>query len=165
MNDPDFKEINTHKANQLIEKVLTDNHLHDVVFFNQILHNWEIIVGKPLAAKTSPGKLEYKTLSVWVEDAAYAQHLKYFEGKILDLISSPEICGENRVLKIVFRVGEFKLPKIEKNYSDTQQTIKNDIPQPIQKQADECAENIQDKELKASFAKLMAKTLSKKSKS
>lgn len=163
MNNPDLKEINTHKANRLIEKVLTDNHLQDVIFFNQILRNWEIIVGKPLATKTSPGKLQYKTLSVWVEDAAYAQHLKYFEGKILDLISSPEICGENRVLKIKFRVGEIKSPQAEKKVPDSQQLIQKSIPQPIQKQAEECAENIQDQELKTSFARMMAKILSKKS--
>jgi len=163
MSDTDFKEINVHKAKPLIEKVLTDSKLQDVIFFNQIVRNWEIIVGKPLAGKTSPNKLQYKALSVLVEDAAYAQHLKYFEEKILDLISSPEICGENRVLKIIFRVGEVKpLMVLEKELKKTS-NAENEIPTSLQEQADQCAESIHDPELKTSFARLMAKTLNKKS--
>ncbi|MBT4286426.1 MAG: DUF721 domain-containing protein [Deltaproteobacteria bacterium] len=163
MSDTDFKEINIHKAKPLIEKVLTDNKLQDVIFFNQIVRNWEIIVGKPLAGKTNPNKLQYKTLSVLVEDAAYAQHLKYFEDKILELISSPEICDVNRVLKIIFRVGKIKPVKIPEKELEKTQNIKNKIPTLLQKQADKCAESIHDQDLKTSFSRLMAKTLNKKS--
>lgn len=165
MSDTDFKEIDIHKAKPLIEKVLTDSQLEDVIFFNQIVRNWEIIVGKPLAGKTSPNKLQYKTLFVLVEDAAYAQHLKYFEEKILELISSPEICGENRVRKIIFRVGEVKPIKMPKKEPKKTLRTKINIPTSFQKKADECAENIHDQDLKSSFARLMAKTLNRKSNS
>lgn len=162
MSNKEFNSFNTQKAGKLIEKVLTANQLQSIIFYNKIIQHWEVIVGIPLAAKTSPAKLYKKSLTVLVEDAAYAQHLRYFENKILELISSPEICGENKVLKIIFRVGKIKPREQIERIVQPHPLPKNQITEKSLKTADKCAEKIQDKVLKQSFARLMAKSLDKK---
>ncbi len=150
------------KLEKAVENVLVENKLQSVLYFTKIYKHWEIIVGKPLARKTSPEKLVKKTLIVRVEDAAYSHHLKYFEKNILDLIASPEICGEGVVRKVVFKVKEKSIVK-----QNQASQPKPEKPAPvktksIKEEASQTAEIIKDKRLKASFSRFMSNNISEK---
>ncbi|MBU2514152.1 DUF721 domain-containing protein [bacterium] len=147
------------KLEKAVENVLVENKLQSVLYFTKIHKYWEVIVGKPLAGKTSPAKLVKKTLIVMVEDAAYSHHLKYFEKNIIDLIASPEICGEGIVRKVVFKVKEKSLIK-QKQVA--QPESKEQVPikiKPIKNEAAQTAEIIKDKRLKASFSRFMSSNI------
>lgn len=149
------------KLEKTVEDVLTENNLQSVLYFSRIQKHWEIIVGKPLAAKTSPVQLLKKKLIVNVADAAYSHHLKYFERQILDLIASPEICGEGVVKKVSFKVGKTTAKTSKKKLPNQEKGSKR-ISSQVDPKALETAENIGDRKLKASFSRLMTKRLSKK---
>ncbi len=149
------------KLEKTVEDVLTENNLQSVLYFSKIQKYWEIIVGKPLAAKTSPIQLHKKKLIVHVADAAYSHHLKYFERQILDLIASPEICGEGVVKKVSFRVGKTTIASSPKPPQKSQKGSKR-ISSQVDPKAQQTAENISNRKLKASFARIMSKRLSKK---
>lgn len=147
------------KLERTVEKVLKDNDLQSVLFFSKIQKHWEIIVGKPLAAKTAPVKLHEKTLIVEVEDAAYSHHLKYYESNIIDLIASPEICGEGIVKKVVYQVGKSAKKQMEESISKTE-TESLSIDAAIQQSAEQQGESIQDRKLKNVFVRLMSRRVS-----
>jgi len=147
-----------------IETLLQKNQQQDLLHFTKIRKFWNLIVGEQLFDKIKPQKLLKKTLYIVVEDAAYAHHLKYFEKSILDLIASPEICGESVVTKITFRVGE--LPKIsihelstkkDESITSEQQSEETSIPHEVIS----TAKIISNKELRNRFSKLMKRTIAK----
>lgn len=160
MNDALF-DPETQKLEKSVEKVLVENNLEAVLYFRKIYKHWKIIVGESLARKTVPQKLEKKTLVVAVEDAAYSHHLQYFEGNILELIASPEICGKGIVQKIQFRVSSKSiLNDPTREVSDTE-AIAPPISDEILEQAKTVAQGITDKKLKSAFERYMSKALDK----
>ena len=92
-----------------IENALLKSGRENIVHYFRIYQHWQVIIGEALAQKTFPKKFERGVLTVLVEDAAYAYHLRYFRDRILELISSPAICGENVVRDIKYSVGQ--IPK------------------------------------------------------
>ena len=153
------------KVEKILEKVLRDQGRQAILHYAKINRHWEVIIGSSLAKKTAPLKLVRRTLTILVEDAAYAHHLKYFEKTILDLIASPEICGEGAVTKVIFRVGtksimEEHTEQVESNQSQ----IKKEVPK-ILAAARETASNINDQRLEKAFARCMSKIMTKKSES
>ena len=156
-----MNEINDQKTatklHEAVEEVLVENNLQTILYFSKIQKHWDILVGKPLAAKTSPNRLVHKTLYVIVEDAAYSHHLAYFEKNIIDLISSPEICGEGAVDKIRFRVGKRPQMKENKSSQNSDSKIKTvRSKNKIGEKARQAAENINDTKLKNAFARFMS---------
>lgn len=149
------------KLEEAVEDVLKENNLQSVLYFTKIYKHWDVIVGESLAFKTIPAKLQNKALYVLVEDAAYSHHLKFFERNILDLIASPEICGEGAVKKVIFQVGE---KSVIKNRRKTFKQIENSedkIEETLHEEAVETSEKIGDKSLKKIFTRLMSKNLSR----
>jgi hypothetical protein len=150
------------KLEKAVEEVLVENNLQAVLYFSKIHKHWEIIVGKPLAQKTFPVQLQSKKLVVMVEDAAYSHHLKYFERQILDLIASPEICGEGVVKSVEFRVGkQSKHQGLQPKQTEPAE-VEGKITE-IKQEALDTAESIADRKLKASFVRLMSRRFFKKS--
>jgi len=157
-------DLDFYKVEAVVDKVLVENNREDLLHFSKIYRYWDVIIGGPLATKTIPQKLEYRTLTILVEDAAYAHHLRFFEGRILDLISSPEICGENIVRKVRYHVGPIR--KRESQYTadvQEQKKVNSLIPAKVH-QAQWVARQISDERLKKRFSRLMAKVTSKKAK-
>jgi Dna[CI] antecedent, DciA len=155
MNEPSEQKSVT-KLEKAVEDVLIENNLQAVLYYSKILKNWEILVGKPLAVKTSPEKLVRKTLFVTVEDAAYSHHLKYYEKQLLDLIASPEICGEGAVKKILFRVGQ---PSDTLSAEENEVLLESQKYQKIVEVSDDAlktSNQIVDKKLKSSFSRFMS---------
>ncbi|MBU3916562.1 DUF721 domain-containing protein [bacterium] len=158
-----FPESKFSKLDKALENVLVENKLQAVLYFRKIYKHWDIIVGESLALKTVPSKLVRNVLYVTVEDAAYSHHLNYFEKNILDLIASPEICGEGSVKKIVFRVGSKSVLKTRKEISKELQEKKPEIDAEVIKQADEVSDKISDQGLRNVFQRYMSKSISRKS--
>ena len=154
-NDPTKLEV-------AVENVLVENKLESVLYFSKIQKHWEIIVGQSLAKKTSPLKLSNKTLVVMAEDAAYSHHLRYFENNIIELISSPEICGEGIVKKVVFKVGETSILREKSAEKPEENTKVPSLQKELPSEAQKTADLIQDKKLKSSFSRFMSKNISKK---
>jgi len=153
------------KVEKILEKVLREQGKQAILHYAKINRHWEVIIGSSLAKKTAPLKLLRRTLTILVEDAAYAHHLKYFEKNILDLIASPEICGEGAVTKVVFRVGTKSFMKEHAEQTNSNQSqIKKEMPK-ILAIAKETASNINDKSLEKAFARCMSKIVTKKSES
>ena len=91
-----------------LKKAVESDRLTEFHYFSIIKKYWEVIIGDSLATRTAPAKLVNKTLYVLVEDAAYSQHLRYFTEQLIELIASPAILGEGKVLKVRFRVRSQK---------------------------------------------------------
>jgi len=158
-----FLEKRFVKVEKIVKKVLIDNNCQDVYFFSRIYKHWDVIVGESLSGKTLPQKIEKKVLHIMVEDAAYSHHLRYYEKNIIDLISSPEICGEGVIKKIVFRVSPDSILDKPKYKEVTQPPRTGKISESAKKLSDKSSEVIKDKRLKRLFSRLMSKTLSKDS--
>ena len=153
------------KVEKILEKVLREQGRQAILHYAKINRHWDVIIGESLATKTAPLKLVRRALTILVEDGAYAHHLKYFEKNILDLIASPEICGEGAVTKVVFRVGTKSIMKEREEQVKSNQTqIKREMPK-ILSVAKETASNITDKSLEKAFARWMSKIVTKKSES
>lgn len=148
------------KLEHSVEEVLTENQLQAVLHFSKIYKNWEVIVGKPLTTKTSPAKLDKKTLIVNVVDAAYSHHLKYYEKSILELIASPEICGEGIVKKVVFKVGKaLRWNSLNQDVQESDENTKRKRDQKPDERAESTAVKIADKGLRSAFSRYMSKNL------
>lgn len=156
MNESD-NQVNVTKLEDAVEDVLVENNLQAVLYFSKIQKNWSVLVGEPLAVKTSPQKLEKKTLIVAVEDAAYSHHLKYYEQQLLDLIASPEICGEGAVKRVRFRVGEpSPMASAELEKATAKPEFDRSKPVDLSETARDTSECIEDRKLKNSFARYMS---------
>lgn len=149
------------KLDAVLKKHLIDNGLGELVDFSKIFQHWEVIIGTPLAGKTKPIKLEKKVLYILVEDAAYAHHMRYFEKNILDLISSPEICGDSVVRKIRYRVGALKESRIDMTIPEIQRKKVIETDPAASNQAQWVSRQIGDEKLKKRFSRFMAKSTSK----
>ena len=150
------------RVEKTIETVLREQGRQAILHYAKINRHWEIIVGSSLAQKTAPLKLVRRTLTILVEDAAYAHHLTYFEKNILELIASPEICGEGAVNKIVFRVGTKPVMKDRVDEPDSDPAVPEKKSPKILSSARITADNINDQSLKKVFARCMSKILRKK---
>ena len=113
-----------------------------------------MVVGDSLAEKTSPSRLVRKVLYIRVEDSAYAHQLSYFTDRLIDLIASPAILGEGKVLKIKFRVGEqVKAPEIRIEQKQHLKPLKKDELEMVTQVSDK----IKDDDLRAVFSSYMQK--------
>jgi len=111
-----------------------------------------VVVGDSLAEKTSPSRLVRKILYILVQDSAYAHQLSYFTDRLIELIASPAILGEGKVLKIKFRVGEeVKAPEIRIDRKQRLKPLKNDELKMVTQVSDQ----IKDKDLRAVFSSYM----------
>ncbi|NQU64138.1 MAG: DUF721 domain-containing protein [SAR324 cluster bacterium] len=149
------------KAEKIIEKVLKQNNLQEVLYYTKILKHWEVIIGKPLAKKAVPLKLQKQVLFIGVIDSAYSHHLRYYEHNIIELIASPEICGEGAVKKITFRTTRKRTDRDHLSEPPTEIENQKPISEANTTRAKETALKINDKRLKNVFAHYMAKIISK----
>jgi hypothetical protein len=150
------------KIDHIVERVLIEHRLEDLLYFSKIVKYWTVIVGDPLARKSAPAKLKKKALTVLVKDGAYSHHLRFFERNILDLIASPEICGEGVVTKVIFKTG-FRTPSppavetdpVAKPDDAVGENRPSVVPADIAVRIDTVAAKIDDRVLRRSFARLM----------
>jgi len=131
--------------------VKSDRHT-EFHYFRIIQKHWKVIIGEALATKTSPSKLIKKTLYVLVQDSAYAHQLSYFTDRLIELIATPAILGENKVLKVKFRVGEeVKVPEIRVEHKQRLKPLKKHESEKVSM----VSGKIRDKELRGVFADYM----------
>lgn len=146
-----------------LESLLKKNQHQDLLHFTKIRKYWNLIIGEQLFEKIKPQKLVQKTLYILVEDAAYAHHMKYYEKSMLDLIATPEICGESIVSKIIFRVGKLpatldqKLPAQTAKSSATEKKSTHEVATP--QEVTSTAKIIGNPELRERFSKLMKRII------
>lgn len=157
----DFPDHQFVKVEKVIEKVLKQNNLQELLYFSKILKHWELIVGTPLSKKAIPLKLSRRVLLVGVADPAYSHHLRFFEPNILELIASPEICGEGAVKKVVFKtVQQSAFVSRHSNQDVTEKPLKL-ISEADKAQIVETARKISDQQLQKVFSRYMGKIVSK----
>ncbi len=157
----DYPKHSFFKVEKVIEKVLKQNNLQDVLYFSRILKHWDVIVGSPLSKKTSPIKLENRVLFIGVADSAYSHTLHFYVPKIIELIASPEICGEGVVKKITFRT--VSKPKISNSKQEPLPPAVNQhmLSEPDQTRVEETSLRIKDERLQKQFSRYMGKVISK----
>ena len=103
-----IKDFDISILNKILEKTLKAYELQEVYYLSKIFRHWDIVIGDPLSLKTAPKNLKKRTLTIIVEDATYAHHLRFYAERIMSHIASLAICGENAVKRIKFHVGEVK---------------------------------------------------------
>lgn len=156
-----YPEHRFFKVEKIIEKVLKQNNLQEVLYFTKIFKYWDVIVGKPLSKKAYPLKLKNRTLFVGVEDSAYSHHLRFYEANIIELIASPEICGDGAVKKIVFRTVPKRVVQsesLEPMGAAEATAVLSDLDKA---RAEETSLKIKDQRLQKTFSRYMAKIISK----
>lgn len=149
------------KVENVIEEVLKQNDLQEVLYYSKILNHWEVIVGKPLSKKAVPLKLAKKILHVGVADSAYSHHLRFYESSILELIASPEICGEGAVRKIVFKTTRKRTETQPVQKSEAAPKKGKTLSEQEKARVDETASRIGDKRLQKVFSRYMGKIVTK----
>lgn len=157
----DFPEHRFVKVEKVVEKVLKENNLQDLLYFSRILNNWEVIVGVPLAKKAIPLKLAKRTLHVGVVDSAYSHHLRFYESNIIELIASPEICGEGAVRKIVFKTTQKQINSPSAAAADVPPKVENQLSESEKERVDDTAGQIQDRQLQKIFSRYMGKMVNR----
>ncbi len=147
------------QSKDVIARVLTDNNLGDILHLSRLIHNWEVIIGGPLAKKTKPKTLHYKELVIQVTEPAYAQHLKYYIPQILEIIATKDVCGEGVVSRIRFETGQFSpLPEPTPPVEPT--PVKRGITKDqALKEAEEKTVQIKDTRLQRALSRAMAQSL------
>ncbi|MBT3225727.1 MAG: DUF721 domain-containing protein [Deltaproteobacteria bacterium] len=156
-----YPEHRFFKAEKVIEKVLKQNNLQEVLYYTKILKHWELIIGKPLSKKAVPLKLQKKVLFIGVVDSAYSHHLRFYEPNILELIASPEICGDGAVKKIVFRTTRKRTAQNNPSAPHLKTGAQNTLSKADSVRAEKTSLQIKDQRLKKIFSRYMAKTISK----
>ncbi|MDX2470314.1 MAG: DUF721 domain-containing protein [SAR324 cluster bacterium] len=147
------------KTKNVIARVLTDNNLGDILHLSRLIHNWEVIIGGPLAKKTKPKTLHYKELVIQVLEPAYAQHLKYYIPQILEIIATKDVCGEGVVNRIRFETGQFQ-PLPEPTAKIESKAVKRGLTKDnALKEAEERTIQIKDPRLQRALSRAMAQSL------
>ncbi len=108
-----------------------------------------------MAEVITPFKLSQKTLFVLVADAAYSENFSYYIENLIALIASEPICGEGKVTKVRFRVGE--KPEIQEEPPETAELKVRKLDSEASEAIEKTAANIQDEELREIFIKYMTK--------
>lgn len=157
----DFPDLQFFKVEKVIEKVLKENHLQEVYYFTRIVTHWPVIVGEPLARKAVPLKLERYVLQIGVVDSAYSHHLRFYENRILDLIASPEICGENAVRKILFRTIAPDSGPATHPQTTTTPSKHRPMSSAEESRVSKTSGQISDQQLKSFFSRYMGKLISR----
>lgn len=157
----DFPGHRFFKVEKVVEKVLKENRLEEVLYFTRILNHWDVIVGNPLSKRAVPLKLVKRVLYVGVVDSAYSHHLRFFEANILELIASPEICGEGAVRKIVFRTVRRKISNRPIPEHPATPENSRSLSKAEKSRVEGTARHIKDTYLKKMFTRYMGKVVSK----
>lgn len=114
--------------------------------------NWEEIVGETMAQHTLPLSLQYKKLTLLVDNPVWTQQLHFLQPKILEMLRrfTPEI----EISEIRFKVGP--LPKREPP-PEKEAAVLSDISSDEKKYIEESLQPIQHTETKESLRKLMVR--------
>ncbi len=143
---------------QAIETVFDKAPLKNLLLLSRIQANWAVIIGDSLVKVTKPLKIKNKCLYVGVSDAAYAQHLLYFQNHLLVLLASPYICDEGTITKITFQVIPFTN---EKTIQTKQKKTKPKLTVQTNEKIEKTGQLIQNAQVKRSFQLFMQTTLQK----
>jgi len=114
--------------------------------------NWEHIVGKTMAQHTLPLSLQYKKLTLLVDNPAWNQQLHFLQPNILEMLRrfTPNI----EISEIRFKVGP--LPKSE-SPPEKEEAAPSSISNDEKKYIEESLQPIQNIETKESLRKLMVR--------
>ena len=127
--------------------------------FALIQKNWEVIVGESLATKTAPKMIYRGKLVIIVEDSSWSHHLKYYENQIVQFVEA--LCGTKAIKAITFHVEPLpeRSPKA-KPITDKKRVGSTKIAPGVTRELEE-ASPIEDKKIRKTFARFMAKSLKK----
>ena len=135
-----------------LEKAVESDIHTEFHYFSIIKRYWKVIIGESLSTRTTPVKLVKKILYILVEDAAYYQHLEYYTDRLMELIASPSVLGEDKVRKIKFRVGEkVKTPEIRTAPKQCLKSLKKNELEMVS----QVSGKIKDDDLRAVFSSYM----------
>lgn len=88
------------KAGNIFPEMLKTMKLGNEFKQRLVMHNWQQIVGKDIAAHAKPVKLEFKRLFIKTTQPAWAEQLKYMEYQLKAKIN--KYAGEKVVQELVF---------------------------------------------------------------
>ena len=135
---------------------LNELDLEEVIHIARLIGNWSEIIGKPLDKKTRPLRITKGTLTILTQEPAYAQHLKYYESTIIELLATDAVLGEGIVKKIKFKVGEFQpLPETPQPQPPAPKKRGREKDQALN-EAEAKTSHIKDGRLKKAFSRAMA---------
>ena len=95
MGNKDFQNIQ-----QVLNKILKNYSLENQVKKNQLFSNWDKIVGKELAEKCIPIKMEYNILFLKAKNSVWRNELNLKQKDLLNIIY--ENTGNKLITKIKF---------------------------------------------------------------
>ena len=145
---------------EVIDNIFTTSALPIDLADIRIWKVWDGVVGKKIAKHARPSSIKKGVLSVKVTDSVWLQELEFMAETIRERLNT-RLQGE-AIKKIQLRVGspqdtrqrDKKGPKPEKDHRLTPER---------QKQMQELAARIKDKELRSSFRKIIGAAARKKS--
>ena len=127
-----------------------------------VIFNWEKIVGKDIAAQSSPLSVEYNVLFISVNNSVWCHHLSMMKADIIFKVN--QFVGEPLIKDIRFRTEYLK----NKNMDDDQAVEELNIARELKKvkldanevhSAKQLVENVEEENLQHKIAKLYQKHL------
>jgi predicted nucleic acid-binding Zn ribbon protein len=124
----------------------------------RLQRQWLDIVGEPIGSHTWPGQIRFKKLYLTVQNSVWLQQLTFLKPTLLEKLNRE--AGKELITEIVLRVGE--LPALD---SGTDSTAQPSPRSPVSEiglaEASAHAASVQDPELRARLAQVMAEALSR----
>jgi hypothetical protein len=123
----------------------------------RLQRQWRNIVGEPIGSHTWPGQIRFKKLYLTVQNSVWLQQLTFLKPTLLEKLNRE--AGKELITEIVLRVGE--LPVLD---SGTDSTAPPSPQSPAKEiglaEVSARATSVQDPELRARLAQVMAEALS-----
>ena len=124
----------------------------------RLQRQWRDIIGEPIGSHTWPGQIRFKKLYLTVQNSVWLQQLTFLKPTLLEKLNRE--AGKELITEIVLRVGE--LPALD---SGTDSTVQPSPQCPVSEiglaEASAHATSVQDPELRARLAQVMAEALSR----
>lgn len=124
----------------------------------RLQRQWRDVVGEPTGSHTWPDQIRFKKLYLVVQNSVWLQQLTFLKPALLAKIHAE--MGPDLISEIVFRVGEIPVKNRPSVSSGT-----NSVPVPVSElaltEASAHAATVQDPELRARLAQIMAEALSR----
>lgn len=110
-----------HSLNGLLKKYFKESGIENGLLVNKLQKNWPMLVGKTIAAHTSPESVKDKQLTITVDTPQWMHHLGFFKEELSEKLKQYDMSEIRFKLGKLSKAEESKpsLPKLELSSDDS----------------------------------------------
>jgi len=132
--------------------------LESRLFELRLQHQWQTIVGDPIAAHTCPDQIRFKKLYLIVRNSVWLQQLMFLKPSLIAKLN--ERAGTELITDIAFRVGEIPM-RDQQAMPVAPMSVTTAVSEAALTEASAHAAAVQDPELRTRLTQMMAEAFSR----